>query len=68
MKYKLTRKQKKTLKRIIAAFVLLVADAVITHVFEIEGILKLILFLIPYIIVGYDVLKTALINIILGIS
>ena len=66
MKYKLTRKQKKTLKRIIAAFALLVAAAVVTHVFEIEGILKLILFLIPYIIVGYDVLRTAAINIIHG--
>ncbi|MCR5527670.1 MAG: cadmium-translocating P-type ATPase [Saccharofermentans sp.] len=66
MKYKLTRKQKKTLKRILLAFALLVAAAVVTHVFEIEGILKLILFLIPYIIVGYDVLRTAAINIIHG--
>ena len=66
MKYKLTRKQKKTLKRILVAFALLVAVAIITHVFEIEGILKLILFLIPYIIVGYDVLRTAFINIIHG--
>ena len=66
MKYKLTRKQKRTLKRIIAAFALLVADVIITRIFEIEGILKLVLFLIPYIIVGYDVLKTAAINIIHG--
>ena len=66
MKYKLTRKQKKTLKRILVAFALLVVVAIITHVFEIEGILKLILFLIPYIIVGYDVLRTAFINIIHG--
>ncbi len=66
MKYKLTRKQKKTLKRILVAFALLVAVAIITHAFEIEGILKLILFLIPYIIVGYDVLRTAFINIIHG--
>ena len=66
MKYKLTRKQKKTLKRILLAFALLVVDVVVTRVFEIEGILKLILFLIPYIIVGYDVLRTAFINIIHG--
>ena len=66
MKYKLTRKQKKTLKRILLAFALLVVDVVVTRVFEIEGILKLILFLIPYIIVGYDVLRTAGINIIHG--
>ena len=66
MKYKLTRKQKKTLKRIIAAFALLIADAVITRVFNIEGVLKLVLFLIPYIIVGYDVLRTACINIVHG--
>lgn len=66
MKYKLTRKQKKTLKRILLAFALLVVDAIVTRVFEIEGILKLILFLVPYIIVGYDVLRTAGINIIHG--
>lgn len=66
MKYKLTRKQKKTLKRILLAFALLVVVAIVTRVFEIEGILKLILFLVPYIIVGYDVLRTAGINIIHG--
>ena len=66
MKYKLTRKQKRTLKRILLAFALLVVDAIVTRVFEIEGILKLILFLVPYIIVGYDVLRTAFVNIIHG--
>ena len=66
MKYKLTRKQKKTLKRILLAFALLIADAVIIRVFNIEGVLKLVLFLIPYIIVGYDVLRTACINIVHG--
>ena len=66
MKYKLTKKQKKLLYRIIAAGVLCIAVAVITHIFKIEGILKLILFVIPYVIVGYDVLKTALSNIIHG--
>lgn len=66
MKYKLTKKQKKTLKRIILAFAILIADVIVTRLFNIEGVLKLILFLIPYVIVGYDVLKTAAINIVHG--
>lgn len=66
MKYRLTRKQKKMLIRIIAAGVLCGLIALITHLLEIEGILKLILFLIPYIIVGYDVLRTAGKNILHG--
>ena len=66
MKYRLTRKQKKMLIRIIAAGVLCGLIALITHLLEIEGIIKLLLFLIPYVIVGYDVLRTAGKNILHG--
>lgn len=66
MKYRLTRKQKKMLIRIIAAGVLCGLIALITHLLEIEGIIKLLLFLIPYVIIGYDVLRTAGKNILHG--
>ncbi len=66
MKYKLTKKQKKTLIRIIIAFAILVVDVAVTKLLNIEGVLKLVLFLIPYVIVGYDVLRTAAINIVHG--
>ncbi|MBO4242192.1 MAG: cadmium-translocating P-type ATPase [Clostridiales bacterium] len=66
MKYRLTRKQKKMLIRIIVAGSLCGLIALITRLLEIEGIIKLLLFLIPYVIVGYDVLRTAGKNIIHG--
>jgi Zn2+/Cd2+-exporting ATPase len=54
-----TRKQKKVLIRIIAAAVLLIAAAVI----PVKGLWRLPLFLIPYFIVGWDVLWKAVRNI-----
>lgn len=66
MKFKLTRKQKKMLIRIIIAFVLLAVFLVAEHIFELPWWLELALFLIPYIVSGYDVLRTAFINIIHG--
>ncbi len=66
MKYRLTRKQKKMLVRIIASGVLLAGAAIACKVFEIEGILKFLLYLVPYVIVGYNVLRTAFVNIIHG--
>ena len=66
MKMRLTRKQKKMLKRIIAAALLLVAAAAVTHFIELPGWACLLIYLIPYVVSGYDVLKTAAINLVHG--
>ncbi len=66
MKYKLTRKQKKMLIRIIIAFVLLVIFIVTLRFIELPWWAELIIFVVPYLIAGYDVLKTAFINLIHG--
>lgn len=51
----MTRKQKKMLIRIIAAAVLLVA----LHFLPVSGVPLFLLYLIPYGIIGYDILKKA---------
>ena len=67
MRYKMTKKQKKMLRRIIVAASLLVVFSVIKVIFsQIPWPVFLALFLIPYLIIGYDVLKTAAVNIIHG--
>lgn len=66
MKYKLTRKQKKMLIRIIIALALLAVIAITLHFIELPWWAELILYAIPYVISGYDVLKTAFINLIHG--
>ena len=66
MKYRLTRKQKKMLIRIIIAFVLLVIMIVTLHFIELPWWAELMIYAIPYVIAGYDVLKTAFINLIHG--
>lgn len=67
MKYKMTRKQKKMLRRIIIAAILLVAFTVLKVIFkDISWYVFLLLFLIPYLVIGYDVLRTAVINIFHG--
>ncbi len=66
MKYKLTRKQKKMLIRIIIAFALLVIIAVTLHFIELPWWAELVIYAVPYVIAGYDVLKTAAINLIHG--
>ena len=66
MKYKLTRKQKKMLIRIIIAIVLLVISAVTLHFVELPWWAELVIYAVPYVIAGYDVLKTAFINLIHG--
>ena len=52
---KLSLKQKKMLIRIIIAAVLLIA----LNFIPVKGILRMILFLIPYLVIGYDILKKA---------
>lgn len=66
MKYKMTRKQKKMLIRIIIAFALLVIISITLHFVELPWWAELIIYAVPYIIAGYDVLKTAFINLIHG--
>ena len=51
----MTKKQKKMLIRIIIAAVLLIA----LNFLPVKGILRMILFLIPYLVIGYDILKKA---------
>ena len=55
----MTRKQKKTLRRIILAAALTVLAAVL----PLEGIWRFGAFLLPYLVIGYDVLWTAARNI-----
>ncbi len=66
MKFKLTRKQKKMLYRIIAAAGLLVIAVVVTHLIDLPWWAELLIYVIPYIVSGYDVLKTAVINLLHG--
>jgi Cd2+/Zn2+-exporting ATPase len=66
MKYKLTKKQKKMRGRIIIAIALLAVTAVTLHFVEVPWWAELVLYMIPYVIAGYDVLKTAFINLIHG--
>ena len=66
MKYKLTRKQKKMLIRIIISAALLAVFLPLEHLVEMPWWVELILFVIPYVIAGYDVLKSAAVNIIHG--
>jgi len=55
----MTKKQKKMLIRIAAAAVLLVACALL----PLEGLLRLAAFLVPYLIIGWDILWKAIRNI-----
>ena len=51
----MTKKQKKVLYRIIAACILVIA----LHFVPVEGYLQLALYLIPYLVIGYDILRKA---------
>ena len=52
--------------RIIIAFVLLVISIVTLHFVELPWWAELIIYAVPYIVAGYDVLRTAFINLIHG--
>ena len=58
----MTRKQKKVLIRIIASAILMTA----LHFVPASGWLSLILYLIPYLIIGYDILRKAVLGILHG--
>ena len=51
----MTKKQKKVLIRIIIAFLLLI----VLHFVPVKGWLSLVLYLVPYFVIGYDILKKA---------
>ena len=51
----MTKKQKKMLGRILLAIVLLIG----LHFLPVEGPVKLVLYLIPYMVIGYDILRKA---------
>ncbi len=59
----MTPKQKKSLYRCIASFVLIVILALLMHFISVPWYFQLVLYLIPYFIVGYDVLLKAFKNI-----
>ena len=66
MKYKMTGKQKKMCRRLAIASAVFALSAVADHIFGLPWQIRLAIYLIPYVIAGYDVLKTAGINIIHG--
>lgn len=51
----MNKKQKKVLTRIIIAFVLLV----LLNFLPVDGFLRMALYMIPYLVIGYDILKKA---------
>ena len=59
----MTKKQKKTLKRIILAAVLSALVAVVLHFAPLPWPVQLVLWLVPYCIIGHDVLRKAVMGI-----
>ena len=55
----MTKKQKKTLYRIIASILLLIALQILLHFIELPLMVEFILYMIPYVVIGYDILKKA---------
>ena len=62
----MSRKQKKVLARILASAVLLVGVALACRLLPVPGWLAVLLYLVPYFVIGYDVLWDALRNILHG--
>lgn len=61
----MSRKQKKTLVRIIVSFIILAGEMIFFHVSEKEfGAWELGAYLVPYLIIGYDILRKAFLGII----
>ena len=58
----MTKKQKKVLYRIIAAAVLMV----VLYFVPVKGYLRFALYMIPYLIIGYDILRKAVLGIVHG--
>ena len=56
----MNNKQKKVLFRIIISAVLLVAVKMLCSYIELNSYFELLLYLIPYLVIGYDILKKAI--------
>ena len=59
----MNKKQKKTLQRIIIAAILTVALALLFHFVALPWFVQLILWLVPYLVIGHDVLRKAFMGI-----
>ena len=59
----MTKKQKNVLNRIIIAIVLLIAITVFKTIVPVPGYVELILYLIPYFVIGHDILRKSIKNI-----
>ena len=59
----MTKKQKNVLNRIIIAIVLLIVITIFKTVKSIPGYVELILYLIPYFVIGHDILRKSIKNI-----
>ena len=56
----MTKKQKKMLVRIIISFIILAGEMIFFHVSGVDiGIWELVAYLVPYLIIGYDILRKA---------
>ena len=66
MKKFLNKKQRKWLLRIVIALLLMIVCVIINKIFEPSWYIALPMFIIPYLVCGYDVLKSAAVNIIHG--
>lgn len=58
----MTKKQKNVLIRIIIAAVLMVA----LHFVEVSGLIRFALYLVPYFVIGWDILRKAALGIVHG--
>ena len=59
----MTKKQKKTLRRILAAAALCLLCAILTFFIELPWFFQLALWLVPYLVIGHDVLKKAFLGV-----
>ncbi|MDO5382837.1 MAG: heavy metal translocating P-type ATPase [Eubacteriales bacterium] len=62
----MNKKQKKVLTRIIISAVLVISLKIIFHIFSFNKYIELVCFMVPYFIIGYDILKKAVHGIIHG--
>lgn len=62
----MTKKQKKVLIRIIIASVLIILLKVVFHFVKVNKYIELVAFLVPYFVIGYDILKKAVYGIFNG--
>lgn len=66
MKKYLNKKQRKWLLRIVIALFLMIAAVIVNKVFEPAWYIALPIFMVPYLVCGYDVIKCAAVNIVHG--